>query len=53
MWGMIASLVVMIWIVTGAQIAIFNKEMKFAEKNTSVAGCPHDTNFKNQTDYSG
>lgn len=50
---MLASLGVMTWIITGAQIAILNKEIMFAEKNTSIVGCPAGTSFQNQTNYSG
>lgn len=53
MCGMIASSAVTAWIITGAQFAIFNNELKFVEKNVSVVGCPANTSFKNITDYSG
>lgn len=50
---MLASLGIMFWIIYGAQIAIYNGELKFAEKKVSIAGCPPDIHFKNRTDYSG
>ncbi|VVC39884.1 Sodium/solute symporter [Cinara cedri] len=53
MCGMLVSLGTVSWIVLGAQTAIANKELQFAEKNVSIAGCPVDTIFKNHTDYSG
>lgn len=53
MCGMLASLGIMAWIVGGAQVAIYNKELIFTEKNVSVAGCPANTTIKNHTDYSG
>ncbi|VVC39888.1 Sodium/solute symporter [Cinara cedri] len=51
MCGMITSLVVTAWIVTGAQVAMINEELKFVEKNYSIAGCPPNITFKNHTDY--
>lgn len=51
--GMLVSLGVMTWIVTGAQVSIYNNELKFVEKNVSIAGCPANTTFKNHTDFSG
>lgn len=53
MWGMLVSLGVMSWIVGGAQVAIFNGQLKFVEKDFSVAGCPADINFVNHTDFTG
>lgn len=53
MCGLLASLGITAWIVTGAQMAIYNNELKFSEKNVSIAGCPANTIFKNHTDYSG
>lgn len=49
---MLASLGTMIWIISGAQLAIVNNEMKFVQKAVSVAGCPDNTTFKIQPDYS-
>jgi len=49
---MLSSLAVMAWIVGGAQFAIYNKELKFVEKDISIAGCPANT-FTNHTDFSG
>ncbi|VVC39886.1 Sodium/solute symporter [Cinara cedri] len=51
--GMMASLGIMTWIIGGAQLAIINDEMIFTQKDVSIAGCPANTTFKNQTDYSG
>lgn len=53
MCGLLASSVITAWIVTGAQMAIYNNELKFVEKNVSIEGCPANTTFKNHTDYSG
>lgn len=53
MCGMLASLGVMVWIITGAQLAIYNNELKFVEKDVSISGCPANTTFRNYTDYSG
>lgn len=53
MSGLFVSLGVMFWIVTGAQLALNNNEVKFSEKNVSIAGCPTNLNFKNQTTISG
>lgn len=53
MCGMLVSLGVTAWIVTGAQLAILNNKLKFVEKHISIAGCPANTTFKNYTDYSG
>lgn len=53
MCGMLASLGIMAWIVGGAQVAIYNKELMFVEKNVSIAGCPANTTFKSHDDYSG
>jgi len=53
MYGMLASLGIMAWIVSGAQVAIYNKQLMFVEKNVSVAGCPANTTFKSQVDYTG
>ncbi|VVC39885.1 Sodium/solute symporter [Cinara cedri] len=53
MCGMLASLGIMTWIVAAAQNAIINNELKFVQKDISVVGCPANTTFKNQTDYSG
>ncbi|KAL5235937.1 hypothetical protein ACI65C_003347 [Semiaphis heraclei] len=53
MCGMLSSLAVMSWIVGGAQFAIYNKELKFVEKDISIAGCPANTTFTNHTDFSG
>lgn len=49
MCGMLFSLGIMTWIVAGAQIAMYNNELKFVEKNVSIAGCPKNLNFKNHT----
>ncbi|XP_015365034.1 PREDICTED: sodium-coupled monocarboxylate transporter 1-like [Diuraphis noxia] len=51
--GMLSSLAVMAWIVAGAQFTIYNKELKFVEKDLSIAGCPANTTFTNHTDFSG
>lgn len=53
MYGMLVSLGVMAWIVSGAQFAIYNKELMFVEKAISVAGCPANITLKNHTDFSG
>lgn len=53
MCGMLASLCIMTWIVTGAQVAIYNDEMMFVEKNVSTAGCPANVIVKNQTEFTG
>lgn len=53
MCGLLASLGIMVWIVTGAQVAIYNNQLMFVEKEVSTAGCPANTTFKNHTDYSG
>ncbi|VVC39883.1 Sodium/solute symporter [Cinara cedri] len=53
MCGMLASLGIMIWIVAGAQFAIINNDLKFVEKNVSIAGCPANITFRNHTDFSG
>ncbi|KAL4085013.1 hypothetical protein QTP88_027860 [Uroleucon formosanum] len=53
MCGMLISLGVMAWIVFGAQYAIYNHELKFVEKDVSIAGCPANTTFRNHTDFSG
>lgn len=53
MCGMLASLCIMFWIVTGAQVAIYNDEMMFVEKNVSTAGCPADVTVKNHTELTG
>lgn len=53
MCGMLTSLGVMAWIVFGAQYAIYNHELKFVEKDVSIAGCPANTTFRNHTDFSG
>lgn len=53
MCGLLASLGVMTWIVAGAQLAIFDNELIFVEKNISTAGCPANITLKNQTDFSG
>lgn len=50
---MLTSLGIMAWIVGGAQVAIYNKELMFIEKSVSVAGCPVNITIKNHTDYSG
>jgi len=43
----------MFWIVSGAQVAIYNDEMIFVEKNVSTAGCPADVTVKNHTEFTG
>lgn len=53
MFGLLTSLGIMTWIISGAQLAMFNNELKFTEKEVSVAGCPANTTIHNQTDYSG
>lgn len=53
MCGMLASLGIMAWIIGGAQVAIYNKELMFVEKNVSITGCPANTTFKSHIDYSG
>lgn len=53
MCGLLASLGVMSWIIMGAQVAIYNDELKFTEKLVSIAGCPANTTFRNHTDYTG
>ncbi|CAI6360553.1 unnamed protein product [Macrosiphum euphorbiae] len=53
MCGMLTSLAVMAWIVAGAQVAIYNKELKFVEKDVFISGCPANTTFRNHTDFSG
>lgn len=49
MCGMLASIGVMTWIVSGAQIAIANNELVFTEKNVSTVGCPENITVKHQT----
>lgn len=49
---MLVSLAVMTWIVSGAQYAIINDELKFSEKSVSTVGCPANITLKNHTDYS-
>lgn len=54
MCGMLTSLGVMTWIVVGTQIAIYNNELKFVEKDISVIGCPANittTDYANFTGY--
>uniref|UniRef100_A0A2S2QY91 Sodium-coupled monocarboxylate transporter 2 n=1 Tax=Sipha flava TaxID=143950 RepID=A0A2S2QY91_9HEMI len=53
LYGMLSSIVIMSWIVFGAQYAIYNKELKFVEKDVSIVGCPPELHFKNRTDFSG
>lgn len=53
MFGMLFSLGIMTWIVAGAQIAMYNDELKYVEKNVSIAGCPTNLHFKNHTNTSG
>lgn len=53
LYGILASFGIVSWIVYGSQMAIYNGELKFVEKNVSIAGCPPDLHFKNHTDYSG
>lgn len=53
MSGILVSLGVMVWIVGGAQYALYNNELKFVEKDVSISGCPVNTTFNNQTDFSG
>lgn len=53
MCGMLTSLGVMSWIVFGAQLAIYHKEMRFVEKVVSIAGCPANITIGNHTDFSG
>lgn len=52
MSGMMVSLGIMVWIVGGAQFAIYNNELKYVEKNLSILGCPANTTIRNRTDYS-
>ncbi|VVC39887.1 Sodium/solute symporter [Cinara cedri] len=51
--GMITSIGVMAWIITGAQLATMNNELKLVMKNVSIAGCPTNITFKNHNDFSG
>lgn len=53
MSGMLVSLGVMTWIISGTQLAIHHKELMFVEKDRSIAGCPKNITFKNHTDFSG
>lgn len=53
MYGMLVSLGVMTWIVVGAQLAMYNKELAFVKKEVSITGCPVNITFRNDTDYSG
>lgn len=53
MCGMLASLGIMTWIISGTQLAIQHKELMFVEKNLSIAECPKNITFKNYTDFSG
>lgn len=50
---MLSSIIIMSWIVFGAQYAIYNDELKFVEKEVSIVGCPSELQFKNRTDFSG
>lgn len=42
MSGLLVSFGVMTWIVVGAQLAVYNSELKFVEKNVSVDKCAID-----------
>lgn len=53
MCGTLASLGVMVWIIVGSQVAIYNNELKFVKKEFSVAGCPTNTTVRNHTDFTG
>ncbi|XP_025406239.1 sodium-coupled monocarboxylate transporter 1-like isoform X2 [Sipha flava] len=53
MYGMLSSIVIMVWIVSGAQIAMYNGELKFVKKNVSIAGCPDNVHFRNHSEFSG
>lgn len=49
MCGMLASIGVMTWIVSGAQIAIANDELVFTEKNVSTLSCPTNITVQHHT----
>lgn len=53
MCGMLASIAIMAWIVSGAQMAVLNNELQFVKKNVSIAGCPDGLHFKNPSNFSG
>lgn len=53
MYGMLASVAIMSWIVIGAQVAIFNEKMVFTEKKVSTLGCPANVTLKNHTEHPG
>lgn len=50
---MLASLGVMAWIIIGAQLAIYNNDMKFVRKEVSVIGCSANITIGNHTDFTG
>uniref|UniRef100_A0A2S2RBZ7 Sodium-coupled monocarboxylate transporter 2 n=1 Tax=Sipha flava TaxID=143950 RepID=A0A2S2RBZ7_9HEMI len=53
MYGMLASIGVMTWIVFGAQIAITKNELVFVEKNVTVVGCPTNITVRRAIDLTG
>lgn len=53
MWGTLASLIVMVWIAVGAQIAIYKNELMFVKKEFSIAGCPANTTIVNSANFTG
>lgn len=53
MYGMLASIGVMTWIVFGAQIAIAKNELVFTEKNVSIVGCPTNITVRHTTNLTG
>lgn len=50
---MLTSLGIMTWIAVGAQIAIYNNDLKFTTKNVSTSGCPAGISLRNHTNYYG
>lgn len=50
---MLVSVAVMTWIVTGAQVAIYNEKMIFTEKTMLTSGCPVNITLKNHTEHPG
>lgn len=53
MCGMLTSIEIMAWIVSSAQMAMINNELKFVKKNVSITECPGGLHFKNYSDFLG
>lgn len=50
---MLVSLGVMTWLVVGAQLAIYNKDLMFVQKEVSVLGCPANITVRSHTNFTG